>query len=193
MRPVLRSTLLLAAMTSITAAAPMTVVLDFRGPHSDSSVVEMEREVEHILRDSGISFQWRSRAEAGSASYDNLILVRFHGKCVLEPVGYLYDERGTFAITHSTGGEVLPFSEVECGKIATSLRSAMVGRDFAHADTLFGRALGRVVAHELVHVLTREDKHGKAGVTVPALTSRSLMADELPLSSAELERLRASQ
>ena len=31
----------------------------------------------------------------------NLVLVKFKGKCVVEPVGYLYDERGPLATTYT--------------------------------------------------------------------------------------------
>ena len=85
----------------------------------------------------------------------DLVLVRFTGKCVLEPVGYLYDERGPMAFTYSTDGVVQPFSEVACDKVTSVVRSAMSGGDFANADVLLGRALGRVLAHEVVHILSK--------------------------------------
>jgi hypothetical protein len=192
MRPVMRVLILIAAVSSIAFAAPLTIVLDFLGPHSERSVAEMKREFEHIMKDSGMSFEWRLRAEAGSEAFANLVLVRFRGKCILEPDGYLYDERGPLAFTHSTEGAVQPFSEVECEEVTASVRAAMPGSYSSSADTLLGRALGRVLAHELVHILTRAETHGKKGVTVPSLTGRSLIASELPLSPEELERLRAS-
>lgn len=141
------------------------------------------------MKDSGLTFDWRMRGEAKQESFANLVVVRFKGKCVLEPVGYLFDERGPLAFTYSTDGAVQPFSEVACDRVAAAARSAMSGGDFAHADFLFGRALGRVVAHELVHILARSGAHGREGVAQPALSGFKLIAPELHLDAADLERI----
>ena len=188
---------------SLTTFAPwafsgsnLTVILDFKGPHSNGAVSEMQRETETIFKDSGLHLDWRFREEALHASYDDLVLVRFRGACVLEPAPYppyLYDELGpseTLAFTHTTDGAVLPFSEVACNKVAASARSTMHGGDFARSDLFLGRALGRVLAHELVHILTGSGKHGREGVEKRALSGRQLTEESLPLSSDDLERLR---
>ena len=192
----MRSVLLLVLSMTAAAAAQrpaLTIVLEFQGPHSDSSVGEMRREFESIMRDSGFRFDWRMRDEVAEHSFDDLVLVRFKGKCVLEPVGYLYDERGPLAFTYSDGAEVLPFSEVACDHVAASVRSAMFGGDYNNADLLLGRALGRVVAHELVHILTDSKGHGKAGVQKAALSGKLLIAPSLRLSEDDLDRLRAAR
>lgn len=41
----------------------------------------------------------------------------------MEPVPYRYDERGPLAFTHSVDGEILPFSEVACDKVRSSLQN----------------------------------------------------------------------
>jgi hypothetical protein len=168
----------------------MTVVLDFRGPHSRPSVEAMKREVETVLRDTGLSFAWPTAADAARDSYANLVVARFNGRCQLEPVPYLYDERGPLAFTYSTDGVVQPFTEVACDRVAASLRPAMAGGDFSRADQLFGRALGRVLAHELVHMLAGDKVHGHTGVAQPALSGARLLEPELRLSPADVERLK---
>lgn len=159
-------------------AGHLTVVLEFQDAHSDRSVDAMKREVETVFKPSGVAIDWRMRSEIDSAPIENLVVVRFKGKCVLEPVGYLYDERGPLAFTYSTAGEIQPYSEVECAKVARSARSAMSGGDFARADALFGRALGRVVAHEMKHMLEKSGAHSHAGVFRPALSGKTLVAPE---------------
>jgi hypothetical protein len=54
---------------------------------------------------------------------------------------------------------------------------------------LLGRALGRVVAHELVHMLTKSKQHGRDGVEKAALSARQLIAESLPLSIFDIDRL----
>lgn len=173
--------------------AGLTIVMDFQGPHSEKSVSEMKRELGTILKDSGLAIDWRTREEVSGALYPDLILVKFKGKCVMEPVGYFLDERGPLAFTYSSDGALLPFSEVACDKITHSIRSAMWGGDFGRADLLLGRALGRVVAHEVVHILTQSADHGHEGVAKTSLSGSQLIASELPLSPADLERIFAQR
>jgi hypothetical protein len=171
--------------------ATLTIVLDFQGERSARSVTEMEQEAARILKSAGLELNWRSRSDATAESYDDLVVVHFRGKCVLEPVPYLYDERGPLAFTYSTEGSLQPFSEVACDRITASVRSAMFSGDYKHADQLMGRAMGRVLAHEVVHMLSRSPSHGHEGVTRPALSGRQLIAEHLALSPEEMERLRA--
>jgi hypothetical protein len=167
----------------------ITIVLDFQGPRSEQSVAEMKREFAGIMKDTAVRFDFRSRSQASQEALSDLVLVRFKGKCVLDPVGYLYDERGPMAFTYSTDGAVQPFSEVACDKVTSAVRSAMFGGDFANADVLLGRALGRVLAHEVVHMLSKSGAHGHAGVAKTALSGSQLIAPELRLEPEDLERL----
>ena len=171
----------------------VTVVVDFEGAHSERSVQEMKREAETILKPSGVRLEWRANSEVGRESYGNLVLVRFKGRCVLQPDPMLYDERGPYAFTYSSDGEVLPFTEVDCGHVIASVQGALWGDDFARRDYLMGRALGRVVAHELVHVLTRSGTHSADGVGQTGLSGKDLVGAPLRLSRADLERLRTRE
>ncbi len=105
----------LAALASIAASAvspstKLTIVADFQGPHSKPAMTQMQRELDRILLGTGLSVDWKAKPQAASSTYENLVVVRFKGKCILEPVGLLYDERGPLAFTHTSDGEVLPFS-----------------------------------------------------------------------------------
>ena len=189
MRHVLIRAICIAELASLAAAGNLTIVLEFQDKPPARSMAEMKREFATLFRDSGFTFDFRSREETSGHSFANLVVVRFKGRCVLEPVPWLYDERGPLAFTYSTAGAVQPFTEVACDQVAAVARSAMSGRDFAHADILFGRALARVVAHELVHILTKSGAHGREGVTRSALSGASLISPDLRLSPADLERI----
>ena len=151
----------------------------------------MKREFAGIMKDTAVRFDFRSRSQASQEALSDLVLVRFTGKCMLDPVGYLYDERGPMAFTYSTDGVVQPFSEVACDKVTSAVRSAMSGGDFANADMLLGRALGRVLAHEVVHMLSKSGTHGHTGVARTALSGSQLIAPELRLEPEDVERLHA--
>jgi hypothetical protein len=178
------------AASACARAADITVVLDFDGPYSDRSVEQMKRETEDIFKTAGLHLEWHTRADAVGDAYENLVVVRFKGKCVLEPVPMLYDERGPFAFTYNSDGAVLPFSEVECDHVTASVQSAMGVDDHARPDYVMGRALGRVVAHELVHILTKSAAHARDGVARTALSGHDLIGPPLRLTREDVERLR---
>lgn len=185
---------LLCAVAWMAAVSPLfaegiTIVLDFQGPHSEQSIAEMKREFAGIMKGSTLRFDFRSRSEAARVTSDNLMVVRFKGKCVFEPIPYLIDERGPMAFTYTTDGEVQPFSEVECGRVIQAMRPAMAGGDFGKGDVLLGRALGRVLAHEVVHILSKSGQHGASGVAKTALSGSQLIAPELRLEPEDLERI----
>jgi hypothetical protein len=195
MRLVLRSLLpVLALALNARAATPvtpehLTIVLDFTGPHSTRSIQEMKNELHSILDGTGLELDWSSPEEASRINTENLVVVRFNGACILKPVPYLYDERGPLAFTHTSSGEPLPFSEVACNAVTANVRSAMSGADYKKADLLLGRALARVVAHEVVHMLTRSTAHSHTGIQKSALSGNELIEEHLTLSDPDLSRL----
>lgn len=191
----LRGLLALAMFAGFAHAEPavVTIAFDFQGPHSDRAISEMQHEAAGILKDSGLRLDWRPIKDAHTEAFDNLVVVRFKGKCILEPVPVLYDERGPLAFTHSTDGAMLPFSEVACDTVTATMRTAMWGQDYQQADRLLGRALGRVVAHELVHILTKSTAHSNEGVFETALSGRQLISSRLQLSGEDITRLRTQK
>jgi hypothetical protein len=168
----------------------LTVILDFKGPHSQTSVKEMEREAGLILKSSGIRLGWRILGEDPTAAYNSLVVMTFTGPCQYDPAPPRYDESGPLALTRITDGEILPFGEVDCARLASSVHYAMSGGDYSRADKLVGRAMGRVVAHELVHMLTKSTRHGSEGVEKASLSGKQLIEESLPLSLFDIDRLK---
>jgi hypothetical protein len=194
-----RNVLQLAALALPLAAESadahrVTVVLDFQEPYSSDALAQMKREMQGLLKDAGVSLDWKTLQEAVGNDDGDMVVVRFNGKCILKPLSYLYyDERGPLAHTYSSDGKVLPFSEVSCDHVAASVRSALFGGDYAHADLLLGRALGRVVAHELMHVLTRSGEHEREGVCSEALSGKQLISETLPFCPQEVKRMQTER
>lgn len=168
---------------------PLTIVLDFRGLHATHSVEAMEREVAGILRGTGRAIEWRSWEEASGTSFEELTVVRFDGNCGVPPWPRNSSVEGPLGITHISDREVLPFSDISCAQIANSVGPAMLRMEPAQAETVFGRAMGRVVAHELIHMISRSTVHGHEGVTQPALSESQLTGERLDLSAKDLLRV----
>lgn len=181
-RHILMLSLILAAVaTAAMPAEELTVVIEFQDDYSLQSVSAMKREVENIFRDSHVRIDWRSRGETAGGVVGNIAAVRFHGKCMFQPGISTARESAALAITHVSDGVVLPLSDVACDRIAALVRPEIHGTKAAWNDALFGRAMGRVVAHELVHMLSRSVAHGTTGVVEPALSARQLTSETLVL------------
>ena len=168
----------------------LTVILDFKGPYSRAALQEMERESGLVLQSSGVQLDWQMAGEVAHASYSDLVVMTFKGSCEYEQTQPIYDERGPLAMTHSIDGQIQPFGEVNCDRVVNTARIAMWGTDHLRADLLIGRALGRVVSHELVHMITRSGEHGAEGVEKPALSGSQLITGDLRLSAFDIDRLR---
>jgi len=168
----------------------LTVVLAFNGPHSQTSVNEMKRESGLILNSSGVRLDWRLYGKDPSQSRNDLVVMTFKGVCEYEPGRPMFDDLGPLAITYTANGAVQPFGEVDCDRVVDSARSAMSSNDYARGDLLIGRAMGRVVAHELIHMLTKSGQHGAEGVEKPSLSGKELIGGYLPLSVFDIDRLK---
>jgi hypothetical protein len=192
MRPVCAALLaILCAPVPIVAASAVTLVLQFDQAYSARSLDVMEREVALIVSESGVKVDWKLLADVRSSdSFEFLVVVRFRGACNMEPAPPLGDERGYYGKTYVTDGSVLPFSEVECDKISSSIRPAMSRGQWRDRDSILGRALGRVLAHELFHMLAKTQHHAGEGVTKSALSPAQLISGKLSMVSTDLEKLK---
>jgi hypothetical protein len=180
----------LSAILCAHAAPAVTLVLQFDQAYSPRSLAAMKTEVASIVRESGMKIDWRLLSDVHPTdNFDELVVVRFRGACAIQRAAPMPDERGYYAFTYVSDGDVLPFSDVECDKIANSIEPQMSPAQWRDRDSVLGRALGRVLAHELFHMLAKSPNHSAAGVTKSALSPAQLVADHLTMTRADLEKL----
>lgn len=180
MRHVICALSLLAGLCSMCYGKNnLTLLVQFQDRHSILSIEAMKAELKSIMK--GVEVDWKLIADVPDGqSFPDLVVVKFKGVCEMAPIPpYLIDERGPLAFTHTSDGQVLPFSEVECDKVRQSISGVVRGNDSKRANVLLGRALGRVLAHELHHVLENTRHHEKEGVNQRALTAAQLISEHL--------------
>ncbi len=166
--------------TVLQAESPLTVVLDPEKPVPSAALQEMQREMQRLFDEGGRRLDWKLRSELDSeASVPDLVLVKLRGSCRMSAMPELVDERGPLAITHTADGEVLPFSEVQCDRLRQVTGTALHGSQRGQADRLLGRAMARVVAHEIWHITSNRRDHAESGITQRALSGKQLVADHL--------------
>lgn len=176
MRPVICALFaVLASACAAFAAGPVTLILQFEAQHSEPSVNEMKRELQSLMRHSGVELNWRTLNEISSTdSFPSIVVVTFHGTCQTKPwAPPLPTDPVALAYAHVSNGTVIPFADVECDHVRSSLTSTPGAR----SELLFGRALGRVLAHELHHIIGRTSAHTQQGISRKSLSARDLIAD----------------
>lgn len=159
--------------------APVTVVYRFEHFHSRIAFQEMQRELETAMKPLGYAPEWRGVTDTPmQSSVEKLVMVDFRGRCLAEAADLPARTTNILARTQVSDGTVLPFSEVECDEVRASLHPAW-GTRTQQSDVALGRALGKVLAHELYHVLMRTTAHSKDGIAKKSLSQADLVSGQL--------------
>jgi len=158
----------------------LTVLLSVDGKASPAALAELKSELNVIMKDTGRNLDIRLREQSPPhENFEDVVLVRLKGTCKMERLSPFMDERGPLAWTHSTDGVILPFAEVACDRIASAVAGALWSQERKHADRLLGRALGRVLAHELYHILGKTHEHNPDGsLAKEAISAKRLISQE---------------
>ncbi len=161
--------------------ADLTVILNFEASHSPRSVGAMRLEAEKLLRDNGVSLDWRMLDRLSpDESFTRLAIVKLRGRCEMTPFLPGVTEPGApLGVTYRVDGRVIPFSEVKCDEVRSTLGVGHLPANPDLRELLYGRALGRVLAHELLHVLSRSGEHTKDGVAQKYLSAARLIGDHI--------------
>jgi hypothetical protein len=161
---------------------PVTVLLEFDQPYSDVSVSEMEREAASVLKNTGLILDWEMEASLQPhPEFKALVVLKMKGSCEMAIAPELIDERGPLGMAYVTDGQVLSFGEIECDRIKQSVQRVLPPSTSARKERLYGRALGRVAAHEMVHMLRGSTRHSKSGINQASLTADELISNHIDL------------
>jgi hypothetical protein len=176
--------------------APIGIYMSFDGQHSDRAVAAMQREVEALTKPSGFHLQWRSlENRSAEDTFSDLMVVKLRGSCNMQGIQFLFSELGPDAdgsalgSTKTSDGQVLPFSELYCDRIRRSIAPMSIGASLEDRESLLGRAMGRVLAHELFHVFANTEKHGHEGVAKTAYSRKDLVADGFAFDAKDAKRM----
>jgi len=172
------------ALSPLLPAAPpatVTVVLSFeRNGYSTGAVNAMEREAQSLLASSHVRLEWQLQDNLpGHPEFGEMVVLKMSGRCAMDAVPVIPDELGLpLGMTYASDGEILSFGKIDCDRVRQSVQRVLTGG--RHDDAVLGRALGRVVAHEMHHMLSRSKAHTAQGVTRKSLSSADLARETLP-------------
>lgn len=150
-------------------------------------VTHMKRELAALMKTAGYRVQWGEESASST-----LAVVELTGICTM-PAGYgdVPAVAGvSLATTNVTDGQVLPFSAVNCAALTRSLAPVLLKDAAAQRDFLYGRAMARVVAHELYHILSGTTEHARSGVARSCFSTEDLVTERFDFEGIVLAQMR---
>src|SRR5437868_13600116 len=186
---------LLGALTTLRAqeispTATFRLYADYESEPPDPVRRAMQEELESIMTPIGWPVDWVPLGAADGEASASLAVVHFAGICDVGDGGVRPGNTTVLGSTYVSDGHVLPYSNVDCSAVRAFLAPELTCVRPRRRRATFGRALGRVLAHELYHVLTGEQRHGSSGVGEARFTPMELSAEKFRFARPEVRKLR---
>ncbi|SPE28183.1 conserved exported hypothetical protein [Candidatus Sulfopaludibacter sp. SbA3] len=175
--------------------APIALYTQFQQEPPAGLLEAMRLELASIMAPMGLRFDWRSlnRSHSDDVSVE-LAVVTFKGRCeVSRLMPHVVAHSGPLGWTHVSEGAILPFADIDCDGVRNFLQNGLLGVRAQDRDEMLGRALGRVLAHELYHILANTQHHGSGGVGKAAYTVQNLLEGEFQFDEKESAALLTSK
>jgi len=166
------------------------VYFDYDQPPNEPVGALIESGVEEILWPLGFDVRWRQASAGSNEVWSDLAFVSFRGRCGFGSAPFGKFVPSALGWTATVDGQIQPFVEVDCNRIGALLETQVrLGRT-PKSETLFARAVARVVAHELYHVFANTEIHGISGVGKAEFTAHDLLSDDFRFDVPQARRLR---
>jgi hypothetical protein len=141
----------------------------------------MKRELAQLMQTAGYLPAWfDASTPIPGSGVPLLAVVGFDGSCSLPPGGASSPaetgDLGRLATTAVSNSHVMPFISVDCNKLTDLLAPGLASEPAGRRGYLYGRALARVVAHELYHALLDTACHSRNGIAKAAFTAHDLLS-----------------
>ena len=188
---VLLGILPLSAAESDILRAPIRLFARF--DHEPRAAVRqaIEDELNAIMLPTAWRFTWSSITDKPSQVSIERVSVHFRGNCDTVTLPLFFAERSaSLGTTYVSGGQVYPFCRVDCDALLASMAPALASMEPAERDLVYGRAAGRVLAHELYHVLANTQQHASSGVAQGSFSLEDLLAYSLHFHKDQASKLR---
>jgi hypothetical protein len=151
----------------------------------------MQAEIARIFDPASVSFAWQQLDTRSNAVDSELVVVRFHGACTADhwPTATRdFSSQGGYSLADSdiSNGQILPFARVDCD----ALRGYLAGERFADPAASLGKAMARVLSHEIYHILTASTVHAHSGIARAAHSRAELTSNTFTFGKSETDWLK---
>jgi len=164
---------------------------------SAAASLELKREVSYLLRPAAIRVDWRDPAvDRGGLENDYSAVVHLRGSCRPAGVSTRFEHAvsGPFSLAWSpvADGVILPFGEIDCAALNAFLGPSLWKEPDKVREFVYGRAVGRLMAHELYHMIGQTRVHARSGIAESDFTVAELLSDHFEFTESALAELYTS-
>ena len=180
--------------TRVATFAPITLYTQFQQAPPAGVLEALQEEVEAIMAPIGLRFEWRDLGKTGGHEVSaELAVVTFKGRCDAAGLTSRSRFEGALGWTHVSDGQILPFTDINCDRVRQLTQSGLLVFRAEDRAANYGRALGRVLAHELYHIFASTTRHGSIGVAKESYNMQDLLADDFQFQAKESRMLQANR
>jgi hypothetical protein len=177
-------------------ARELVVYLKTAPGQPSQPIEEMTRETDALMAAAGYTVSWRVLGVSTRDAVDaSLAVIELRGVCqtpqpttTLDPL----PAGASLASTAVADGKVLPYSQIECENLTRLVALSLKRETPGKREYLYGRAMGRLVAHELFHVLVGTRGHDGAGIAKRSFSARDILAEHFEFELTALDKFRDS-
>jgi hypothetical protein len=162
---------------AIAAETGVAIILEHADRLSNEMLGAMKSELSFRIAETGYQVHWSDPQASTSAADGDLVVVDLRGSCESpsrpdsRPVVV---QLGSSAVVD---GKVLPFTWVDCTQLVRVLEPHLTPAQREQRDSIYGRAMARVLAHEFYHVLRHTLVHTARGLTKARLAPTDLLSE----------------
>lgn len=173
-----------------TSSGEVQLYLRSGGDTSPTVLSEMKTNLIWLLGSAGLRTGWWSTRDRFTGVDGDLIIVDLQGTC--DPRASAADLTGknptVLASTAVADGRILPFSSVDCGAVNRFLADSLAALADSRRERVYGRALARLLAHEIYHVITKSMEHAPTGIAKARVTPEDLIGEHFDFDGLTLAR-----
>jgi hypothetical protein len=173
------------------SSADRKVVVYLHTGSSQTTLPYMQRELSTLMQTAGYKVEWET--PGASSTESTIAVVELRGDCnapalnvSVKPV----EKGASLAATAVDGDRVLPFSWINCDTLTQMLAPSLATVEPGRKDFLYGRAMGRLLAHELYHMLVNKREHGVSGVGKASFGANDVLGERFSFEQATLAEFR---
>jgi hypothetical protein len=171
---------------------PLTILYRSDVPIASLVLTAIGQEVKSALAMAGVDVSFEPLTPEPPV-YIQTAIIRLRGDCRADarvaPNHPVRDGMGDeLGVTHIVDGKILPFADIRCDAVR-HLLGKFRGGNSVDRDQILGKALGRVIAHELYHVLADSTTHGRSGLAAAVFNRDDLLAPQRAFAARDVERM----
>jgi len=159
---------------------------------SPGVVKDLKAQLIAVLRSAGLQIGWWSARDRLTGVDGDLITIDLQGTC--DP--WAAPNRGmpsapvALASTAVSDGRVLPFSQVDCTAVNRFLSVSLEALPASQRERVYSRALARLLAHEVYHVMTQSTAHRTSGIAKATVTPADLIGEHFDFGGLRISEPR---